>query len=107
NDYQRLQEAEAVAASRRLGVPIEVHFGENDAGVQTRQILTFARTHPAESVVIVEAVDDESLADVAHKVAESKMGWFLLHRIASYMDELRSAFPALPMSMGTAAQKAI
>src|SRR6185503_3799855 len=107
NDYQRLQEAEAVATAKRLGVPIEVYFGENDPQLQSRQILTFAKNHPAESVVAVEAVDDEALASVAQTVAASQMGWFLLHRSAPYMEELRKAFPDLPMSMVTADQKDI
>jgi ribose transport system substrate-binding protein len=107
NDYQRLQEAEAVATAKRLEVPIEVHFGQNDSQVQARQILEFAKTHPKESVIAVEAVDDQALAPVARTVAESHMGWFLLHRSAPYMDELRRAFPDLPMSMVTADQKEI
>jgi ribose transport system substrate-binding protein len=107
NDYQRLQEAEAVAAAKRLGVPIEVYFGENDSQVQVRQILDFVKNHPAESIVAVEAVDDQALAPVAQTVAKSQMGWFLLHRSAPYMDELRKTFPSLPMSMVTADQKEI
>src|SRR5260221_13460173 len=91
NDYQRFQEAEALAAAGRLGVPIGVYFGENDAKIQARQIDSFAKTHPAESVGAVEAVDDESLAPVAQTAAARHLGGFLLHRTASYMDELHNA----------------
>ncbi len=107
NDYQRLQEADALATARRLKVPITVSFAENEARLQVKQIEDFVDTHPADSVVIVEAVDDESLAGVAHRAAGLGMGWFLLHRSASYMYGLRSEFPALAMSMVTADHKEI
>jgi ABC-type sugar transport system substrate-binding protein len=107
NDYQRLQETEALAAARRLKVPIAVSFAENDARAQVEQIESFVDTHPPDSVVIVEAVEDESLAATAHRAAERGLGWFLLHRSAGYMYRLRSEFPALAMSTVTADHKEI
>jgi ABC-type sugar transport system substrate-binding protein len=107
NDYQRLQESEALAAAKRLGVPIAVSFAENDPRAQVEQIESFVDSHPPDSVVIVEAVDDESLGVIAHRAAERGMGWFLLHRSAGYMYGLRSEFPALAMSTVTADHKEI
>jgi ABC-type sugar transport system substrate-binding protein len=88
-------------------VPVSVSFAENEGRLQLQQIEDFVDTHPADSVVIVEAVDDESLADIAHRAAKRGMGWFLLHRSAAYMYGLRSEFPALAMSMVTADHKEI
>jgi ABC-type sugar transport system substrate-binding protein len=107
NDYQRLQESEALAAARKLRVPISVSFAENDARAQVEQIEDFVDAHPPDSVVIVEAVEDELLAATAHRAAERGLGWFLLHRSAGYMYGLRSEFPALAMSTVTADHKEI
>jgi ABC-type sugar transport system substrate-binding protein len=107
NDYQRLQESEALAEARRLKVPISVSFAENDARAQIGQIEEFIDAHPPDSIVIVEAVEDESLATTAHRAAERGLGWFLLHRSAGYMYGLRSEFPALAMSTVTADHKEI
>jgi ABC-type sugar transport system substrate-binding protein len=102
NDYQRLQESDALATARRLKLRAHVFFAENSVRIQTSQIEDFIDAHPAESVVIVEAVDDESLAATAHRAAERTMGWFLLHRSAAYLYGLRSEFPTLPICTVTA-----
>src|SRR3954464_8915971 len=96
NEYQRLQEAAARETGHRLGVPLDVYFSD-DAYVQTKQIYDFVHAHPAGSALIVESVVDETLAPVARHAALAGMGWYLLHRIVAYMDQLRREFPALPI----------
>jgi len=107
NEYQRLQEAAASAMAHHLKTPLDVHFSESDAFVQTEQIYAFIHAHPPGSVLVVESVVDESLEPVARHAALAGMGWYLLHRIVAYMDLLRREFPALPIGTVTSDQKEI
>jgi ABC-type sugar transport system substrate-binding protein len=106
NEYQRLQEVAARTAAQRVDTPLDVHFSD-DAYVQTKQIYDFVHEHPPGSVLIVESVVDESLAQVARHAALAGMGWFLLHRVVPYLDQLRREFPALPIGTVTSNQRQI
>jgi len=107
NEYQRLQEASARAMAQQLKVPLDVHFTEGNAYVQTKQIYDFVHDHQPGSALVVESVVDDTLAPVARHAALAGMGWFLLHRVVLYMDQLRREFPALPIGSVTADQKEI
>jgi ABC-type sugar transport system substrate-binding protein len=107
NEYQRLQEASATAMAHLLKTPLDVHFSESDAYIQTDQIHAFVHAHPSGSVLVVESVVDETLEPVARHAARAGMGWYLLHRIVAYMPRLRGEFPALPIGTVTSDQKEI
>jgi ABC-type sugar transport system substrate-binding protein len=107
NEYQRLQEASAIAMAHHLKTPLDVHFSESNAYVQTQQIYDFVHAHPPGSVLIVESVVDDALEPVARHAALAGMGWYLVHRIVAYMDHLRREFPALPIGAVTSDQKEI
>jgi ABC-type sugar transport system substrate-binding protein len=106
NEYQRLQEASARETARELAAPLDVYFSD-DAYVQTKQLYDFVHAHPAGSALIVESVVDETLAPVARHAAAAGMGWYLLHRIVAYMDQLRLEFPSLPIGTVTSDQRQI
>jgi ABC-type sugar transport system substrate-binding protein len=107
NEYQRLQEAAATAMAHHLKTPLDVHFSESNAYIQTKQIFDFVHAHPAGSALIVESVIDDALEPVARHAALAGMGWCLVHRIVGYMDRLRREFPALPIGTVTSDQKEI
>jgi ABC-type sugar transport system substrate-binding protein len=107
NDYQRLQETEAVATAHRLHVPLEVFFCESDAQVQAQQIYAFVHAHEAGSIVVVEPLSEGPLDAVSRHAVLEGMGWILLHSAASYMEELRISFPRLLLVSVTADQKDI
>jgi ABC-type sugar transport system substrate-binding protein len=107
NEYQRLQEASATAMAHHLRTPLDVHFSESNAYVQTKQIYDFIHAHPPGSVLVVESVVDEPLEPVARHAVLAGMGWYLLHRIVAYMDRLRREFPKLPIGAVTSDQKEI
>jgi ribose transport system substrate-binding protein len=106
NEYQRLQEASARSTAQQVGALLDVHFSD-DAYVQTKQIYDFVHASPAGSALIVESVVDETLAPVARHAALAGMGWYLLHRIVAYMDQLRHEFPSLPIGTVTSDQRQI
>jgi ABC-type sugar transport system substrate-binding protein len=107
NDYQRLQETAAVAAARRLGIRLSVHFSENDARVQTEQVYAFVHDQPSGSVVIAEAVSDATLEQAARHAARAGIGWIALNRTVAYLNTLRLEFPSLAFGVVTADQKEI
>lgn len=107
NDYQRLQEADAVSTAHRLKLPLQVQFAENDATVQSQQIYAFVRTYAPGSAVIVEGVSDDPLKLALRYAASSAMPCFLLHRSPTYLTDLRREFPSLAMGVVTADQKDI
>ncbi len=107
NDYQRLQETEAVATAHRLRVPLEVFFCESDAQIQAQQVYAFVHEHAAGSIVIAEPVSDGPLEAVARHAALEDIGWILLHSTASYMEDLRIEFPRLLLTSVTADQRDI
>ena len=103
NDYQRLQETEALATARRLKVPITVSFAENEARLQVKQIEDFVDTHPADSVVIGRRSMTSRSLVAAHRAAE-------LGGVSSCTVRLRTctgyaAISCLAMSMVTADHK--
>jgi ABC-type sugar transport system substrate-binding protein len=107
NDYQRMQEAAAIAMAQHLKLPLEVHFAENDARVQAQAVYTFIHAYPGGSVVIIEPVNDAAVEQMARHAAFAGIGWLLLNRTSGYMHGLRLEFPALPISTVTADQKEI
>jgi len=92
NDYQREQASVAEASAQRLGIDLQVVYANNDAIVQTRQIL--AGVHAAEperpNAVIVEPVGTGMLG-VATAAADNGIGWVVLNRESDYLAPLRQA----------------
>jgi ABC-type sugar transport system substrate-binding protein len=93
-----LQETDAVAVARRLKIPLETRFADNSVDTQIEQIGTFLQSCSSSSMAVIEAVDDESLADLAHTAVRAGIGWLLLQRVAQYLRPLRSAFPTATIS---------
>jgi ribose transport system substrate-binding protein len=107
NEYQRLQEASALAMAHHLKVPVDIHFSESDAHIQMEQIYAFIHAHPPGSVLVVESVVDDTFEPVARHAALAGMGWLLLHRVVAYMERLRREFSSLPIGTVTSDQKEI
>src|SRR5258708_7221024 len=107
NDYQRLQETAAVTTAHQRKVPLEVYFADNDVRIQTEQLYAFIHAHPVGSAIVVEPVSEGALEKVAHHALLAGIGWLLLNRTVSYMNELRLEFPSLLVVTITPDQKEI
>ena len=90
NDYQREQASVAEATAQRLGMDLQVLFADNDAIVQTRQILAAIHAEAAArpDAVVVEPVGTGML-QVATAAANVGIGWIVLNREADYLVQLR------------------
>src|SRR5215475_6264469 len=91
NDYQIEQAQSAEQAASRLGVTVEIIYADNDAINQSTQILKVVQAAPEQrpDAVVFEPVGGTALPQVARAAATAGIGWAVLNRDASYVDELR------------------
>jgi ribose transport system substrate-binding protein len=93
NDYQMEQAASAEEAARRLGVEIQLVYAENDAIMQSQQLLKIIQSkstsHP--DGIIFEPVGT-GLPQVARAAASAGIGWVVLNRDVDYASELRRTY---------------
>jgi ABC-type sugar transport system substrate-binding protein len=96
NDYQIEQAQSAEQAAARLGVTVEIIYAENDAINQSTQILKAVQA-PAElrpDAIVFEPVGGTALPQVARAASTAGIGWAVLNRDASYLEELRKSSKA-------------
>jgi ribose transport system substrate-binding protein len=94
NDYQIEQAVAAENAARRLGVNVEIIYADNDAILQSQQLLKIIQSkstaHP--DGIIFEPVGGTGFPQVAGAAAAAGMGWVILNRDVDYLAELRKAY---------------
>ena len=91
NDFQREQAAAAERAAAKLGIAIEVIFGDNDAITQSQQLLEViqSRSGIRPHAVVVEPVGT-GFPQVAIQAAKASIGWAVLNRKPDYLAEVRA-----------------
>ena len=101
NDYQIEQATSAQEASQRLGLDIELLYAENDAILQSQQLLNViqSRTSPRPDGIIFEPVGGTALPQVAKAAASAGIGWAVLNREVEYLAELRRTFKVTIFSL--------
>jgi ribose transport system substrate-binding protein len=96
NDYQIEQSESAEQAARKTGVDVQIIHAQNDAINQSTQILK-AEQSPKElrpDAIIFEPVGGTALPQVAKAAVSAGIGWVILNRDASYIEELRKTSTA-------------
>jgi ribose transport system substrate-binding protein len=96
NDYQIEQSESAEQAARKTGVEIQIIHAQNDAINQSTQILKAVQS-PKElrpDAVIFEPVGGTALPQVAKAAVSAGIGWVILNRDATYIEELRKTSTA-------------
>jgi ABC-type sugar transport system substrate-binding protein len=96
NDYQIEQAQSAEQAAARLGVTVEIIYADNDAINQSTQILKVVQASPENrpDAIVFEPVGGTALPQVARAAAAAGIGWAVLNRDATYLDELRKSTTA-------------
>ncbi len=91
NDYQIEQAQSAEQAASRLGVSVEIIYADNDAITQSTQILRVVQAAPEArpDAIVFEPVGGTALPQVARAASNAGIGWAVLNRDASYLEELR------------------
>jgi len=96
NDYQIEQSESAEQAARKTGVEIQIVHAQNDAINQSTQILKAVQA-PKElrpDAIIFEPVGGTALPQVAKAAVSAGIGWVILNRDATYIEELRKTATA-------------
>lgn len=102
NDYQIEQWESAEQAARKTGVEAQIIHAQNDAITQSTQVLKAVQA-PKElrpDAIIFEPVGGTALPQVARAAVSAGIGWVVLNRDASYIEELRkiSSAPIFALS---------
>jgi ribose transport system substrate-binding protein len=94
NDYQQEQATSAQEAAARLGVEIELLYAENDAVLQSQQLLKVIQSSSESrpSGIIFEPVGGTAMPQVGKAAAAAGMGWVVLNREVEYLADLRRSF---------------
>src|SRR5258708_3960705 len=94
NDYQMEQAAAAENTARRLDVNIQIVYADNDAILQSQQLLKIIQStstsHP--DGIIFEPVGGTGLPQVAGAAAAAGIGWVVLNRDVEYLTDLRKTY---------------
>jgi len=96
NDYQQEQANSANETAARLGVEIELVYAENDAVLQSQQLLKVIQSSPEArpNGIIFEPVGGTAMPQVARAAAAAGIGWVVLNRDVEYLADLRRSFKA-------------
>jgi ribose transport system substrate-binding protein len=96
NDYQIEQAQSAEQAASKLGVSAEIIYASNDAINQSTQILRAIQAPPEDrpSAIVFEPVGGTALPQVARAAVAADIGWAVLNRDASYIEDLRKTSTA-------------
>ena len=95
NDYQIEQAQSAEQTAGKLGLSVEIVYAGNDAINQSTQLLRAVQSEASKPAAIVfEPVGGTALPQVARVAAAAGIGWVVLNREASYIDDLRKSATA-------------
>jgi ribose transport system substrate-binding protein len=96
NDYQIEQAQSAEQAASKLGVTAEIIYANNDAINQSTQILRAIQAPPEDrpNAIVFEPVGGTALPQVARAAVAADIGWAVLNRDASYIEDLRKTSTA-------------
>ena len=94
NDYQMEQATAAEEAAKRYGADLQVLDAENDAILQSQQLLKIIQSnteaHP--DGIIFEPVGGTAMPQVARAAAAAGIAWVVLNREVEYISELRNTY---------------
>src|SRR5688572_1080726 len=99
NDYQHRLRDDALAAGKKLGFEVRLHWAQNDAAKQADGIAETLASAEAGSLaaVLVSPVRDEGLEELARRAASAQVGWVLLNREGNYLETLRRESDGVPV----------
>jgi len=94
NDYQQEQAAAADKAARRLDVDVKIVHANNDALIQSQQLLQHIQDSSVArpDAILFEPAGGTAFPQVARAAVAAGIGWAVLNHEADYIPELRRSF---------------
>jgi ABC-type sugar transport system substrate-binding protein len=100
NEYQSAMHKVAVLTAQRRGWKLEVAdagAGRSDRQAEQIRASVNGAGHNQIAALLIHPLLDGMHEAVARQAAKAGIGWVLLNRDATYLDEMRSSYPALPL----------
>lgn len=93
NDYQQEQAAAAEKAARRLGVDLTIIHANNDAVMQSQQLLGFIQGAQAArpDAIVFEPAGGTGFPQVGRAATAAGIGWVIMNHVADYIQQLRQS----------------
>jgi ribose transport system substrate-binding protein len=93
NDYQQEQATAAEKAARRLGVDVKIIHANNDAVLQSQQLLRYVQDESLRpDAILFEPAGGTAFPQVARAAAAAGIGWAVLNHEVDYILELRRSY---------------
>jgi ribose transport system substrate-binding protein len=94
NDYQQEQAAAAEKTARRLGVDVKIIHANNDALLQSQQLLQYVQDSSVAKpdAILFEPAGGTAFPQVARAAAAAGIGWAVLNFDVDYIPELRRQY---------------
>lgn len=94
NDYQQEQAAAAEKTARRLGVDVKIIHANNDALLQSQQLLQYVQdaSMAKPDAILFEPAGGTAFPQVARAAAAAGIGWVVLNFDVDYVLELRRQY---------------
>ncbi len=94
NDYQQEQAAAAEKAARRLGVDVKIIHANNDALLQSQQLLQYVQgSAPVKpDAILFEPAGGTAFPQVARAAAAAGIGWIVLNFDVDYILDIRRQY---------------
>ena len=94
NDYQHEQAAAAEKTARRLGVDVKIIHANNDALLQSQQLLQYVQDSSLAKpdAILFEPAGGTAFPQVARAAAAAGIGWVVLNFDVDYILELRRQY---------------
>src|ERR1700740_2430552 len=94
NDYQQEQAAAAEKTARRLGVEVKIIHANNDALLQSQQLLQYVQdsSMAKPDAILFEPAGGTAFPQVARAAAAAGIGWCVLNHDCDYVLELRRLY---------------
>lgn len=90
NDYQLEQAASAQSAAVKLGIDVQIVYADNDAVLQTQQILKFIQDSGRRPDAILAEPVGTSMEQIARAAVKAGIGWGIINSNADYLSQLRA-----------------
>ncbi len=89
NDYQQEQASLGAATAQRLGMELQTIFADNDAIMQSQQLLQAVQSKSGHPDAILFEPVGTGLAVVAKAAVSAGIAWVIMNRDVDYMTDLR------------------
>jgi ribose transport system substrate-binding protein len=98
NEFQQLLHKDADAAARQAGLAVDVVWSGPDLSGQLNVLRKRLDGQPKPAAVLVMAVRDRGLLNVARDAVRSGAHWIFINRSEDDLEELRREFPSVALS---------